>query len=162
MNTSTVDKKTMQEKYDRARAEKKDKKKQLKLKKIAAKNKLKVEIKSWRDDLSNESENHKQRISELNKTDENYEKIKLDIIVEHNDKKIEIKNKIIQAKFNYRKQFKTASWILFKWTYGINKEFVRIIWSSPRNTFKYLGIIIVVISILALLFFGIDALITLF
>lgn len=76
--------------------------------------------------------------------------------------RVNIKNNILQEKFEYGSKYKTFSWQCLKWTYGIKKEFNRIVWSNTTNTFKYLGIILLIIGLLALLFFGIDSLVDVF
>lgn len=61
--------------------------------------------------------------------------------------------------FDSGAKYKTFKWRMLKWVFGIKKEFNRVIWSTPKNTLKFLGIVIVIVLIFSLLFFGIDQII---
>ena len=72
-----------------------------------------------------------------------------------------LKNNLNEKKFEYGKKYNTLNWKLRKWFFGIEKEFKRMSWSTPKNTMKYLGIVILIIMILALLFLAIDKIVNL-
>lgn len=75
---------------------------------------------------------------------------------------VALKNERAQVNFDFGKKHQTLWWKISKWTFGLRKEFRHIIWSHPKNTFKYLGIIILIVGIFAILFFAIDNIIKLF
>ncbi len=66
-----------------------------------------------------------------------------------------IKKAIYDLEFEYGKKHNTLIWNLKKWAFGVGKEFRRVIWSPPLLTIKYLGIVILIVLILSLIFFGI-------
>ncbi len=66
-----------------------------------------------------------------------------------------IKKIIYDLEFEHGKKHNTLIWNLKKWAFGVGKEFRRVIWSPPLLTIKYLGIVILIVLILSLIFFGI-------
>jgi preprotein translocase SecE subunit len=47
-----------------------------------------------------------------------------------------------------------------RWFFGVGKEFSRVSWVSGRQVWKDFVIIIIIVAVLALLFLGIDAILT--
>ncbi|MGL4951439.1 MAG: preprotein translocase subunit SecE [Mycoplasma sp.] len=165
LETEKINNEPLEENYQetaedlvRWRAEKKAARKAKREKKKLAKLELKEEVKKLRVELKGLKEKFKTDKSNSKSKDESSQQRDL-IRIEYNDNKIEARNKITQLKYDFRNKYKTFGWRMLKWTYGINKEFNRVIWSSPTNTFKYLGIIIIVIAVFALLFLGIDSIV---
>jgi preprotein translocase SecE subunit len=59
----------------------------------------------------------------------------------------------LKFKFNAKASFKIKCWF-----FGVGKEFKRIAWTNRQVTFKDFLTIVIIVGILAALFFGIDML----
>lgn len=124
-------------------------------------------IKEYKNELVKLKKDYHTEVEKLNKSKnkDNNEQIKEtlnELNQQYINNRVLIYDKIREIRFNYGKRFNTIPWRLTKWTYGIRKEFFRIIWSSPKNTFKYLGIITIIVGFLSLIFLLINYLVTLF
>ena len=129
------------------------------------KKKLKQEIKTIKLEIKNERKHRKDSIKKTKNEiqDKKQRALRIDEIKENSSEKvIELKNKIVQLKYDYGKKYNTTQWQLFKWMYGVRKEFNRIIWSPPSNTFKYLLIIVIIVLFLSGIFMGINEIVNRF
>lgn len=133
-----------------------------KVSKKKSKIELKESIKKQKVEIVTLKNEYKKALTEFKTKDEfNHEEAEA-LKLEFYKNRVNIKNNILKEKFEFGGKYKTFSWQCLKWTYGIKKEFNRIVWSNTTNTFKYLGIIVLIIGILALLFFGIDSIVDTF
>lgn len=138
-------------------ARKKEKLETKKVNKIKIKE-IKKEIKTLRNQKHQQIKQYRESINDKKEL-----KIKIEECTDQiNEQIVNLKNSIIDIKFDYGKKFQTLNWKLLKWVYGIRKEFNRIIWSSPINTFKYLAIIVVLVLILSGIFLAIDSIVNTF
>lgn len=135
---------------------------ELKLKKNNDKIELKNQIKEIKNQIKTEKINYSQKIKEakIEIKDKNELKYRLQEIHDNrNDKIIELKDIVYDKKFDFGKKYNTLSWRLLKWVYGLRKEFNRITWSNPYNTFKFLLIILVIVLFLSGIFLGLAKLV---
>ncbi len=162
-----IRKERQQKKLEKKKAYDEQVAKQLEIKneRKESKKKLKTEIKNKKKKIKEIKKQKKQ--SKINATKEIKDKKELNKRLEeikenYTEEIIEQKNDIVQLKFDYGKKYNTLTWKLFKWAYGIRKEFNRIIWSPPINTFKYLLIIIIIVLLLSGIFMAINEIVNRF
>lgn len=133
-----------------------------KVSKKQSKIELKESIKKQKVEIVNLKNEYKKAAADF-KTKEEFTHEEAELLkLEFYKNRVNMKNNILKEKFEFGAKYKTFSWQYLKWTYGIKKEFNRIVWSNTTNTFKYLGIVVLIIGILALLFFGIDSIVDIF
>lgn len=141
-------------------AERAEQNKQRKIVKNADKAILKEAVKVQKATLKTYKKEHQQARKDgcdnHNENKDELQKYWQEIKDDYYEKVIGVKNQIAQLKYDFGIKYSTLNWKLFRWMYGIKKEFYRVIWSDPSNTFKYLAIIVIVVTILSLLCFGID------
>lgn len=167
LETLIAEKERLKAERKAIRAEKKKQRKQKRAAKAAQREKLMAEMKQVKVEIKAETKQIKQQIKTIKET---YRKdvkeakaktynskadrhLRLEEIKEHkNDEILILQNKKIDLWFDFGKKYNTLGWNMTKWWHGVRKEFYRIIWSSPGNTFKYLVIVIVIVLLLSGIF----------
>ncbi len=121
-----------------------------------AKVELKAKIKKIKADIKSIKLKYKGEIETAKKQNYSSKLLKNERIKEIKERKYDeilvLKNEKTDLKFNFGKKYNTLIWNLTKWTHGLRKEFSRIVWSSPANTFKYLLIVVIIVLILSGIF----------
>ncbi len=118
---------------------------------------LKSKEKEYNEQIKNIKLDYHQKKKEIKKQKDKA-KVRNDIYALRDDTYSQIENikkLIYDLKFEYGKKNNTLMWNLKKWAFGVGKEFRRVMWSPPLLTIKYLGIIILIVLILSLIFFGV-------